>query len=158
MTPDTDFFAKHSGPSTVNEVMTTDVISVAPYSLIEDALSIMLKNKISGLPVLDDNDRLAGVISEFDMLILLSERPEDYSPIALVADYMTTNVKVIKEDTSLDEVVDIFRKTSVRRLPVVRGDKLVGILSRRDLVRVIHKIRQAAAAQPWDPVGQGLTY
>ena len=156
MTP--DLFPSEFGPETVNEIMTTNIISVAPYSLIEDALATMIQNSISGLPVLDDNDELVGVISEFDLLVLLVERPEDYSPVAMVSDFMTPQVKVIKEDTTLEQVVDIFRTTSLRRLPVVRGRKLVGIVSRRDLVRVIHKVRQAAASKPWDPISQGLTY
>lgn len=156
MTSEKNIFAKCDGPKTVNEIMTTDVISVAPYTLIEAALATMLKYKISGLPVIDDDGRLVGVISEFDMLILLSESPEDYSPISLVADYMTTEVMAIKEDTPLDKVVEIFRSMSVRRLPVIRGEKLVGVLSRRDLVHVIHQMRDAA--QPWDRVGEELIY
>lgn len=118
----------------------------------------MIRHSISGLPVLEDGDRLVGMISEFDLLILLNEEPEDYSPISMVVDFMTTEVKVVGEDTPLSDVVDIFRMTAVRRLPVVQGDRLVGILSRRDLIRVIEKMRQAAASQPWNPTAQGLLY
>ena len=75
-----------------------------------------------------------------------------YSPASLVADFMTLDVLTIKEDTPLDKVVAIFRQTSVRRLPVARDDKLVGILSRRDLIRVINEAHALTSTMPWAPV------
>jgi len=136
----------------IKDMMTTPVVSVAPNSLIEDALDVMLKHRISGLPVIDDEGHLVGVISEFDILLLLCEDPEEYNPVAPVVHFMSQTVETIDEETPVTAAVEVFRRMLVRRLPVVKDGVVVGILSRRDLVGVIRDQRKEAFAAPWSDV------
>ncbi len=125
----------------LREVMTEDVVSVAPNSLIEHALDDMLKHEISGRPVIEDG-HLVGVISEFDALNLLLATDGDPHLIIPVAHYMSTDVVSVPEETPLETLAQVFCNLGVRRLPVVRGDRVVGIVSRRDLIRVIRERRR----------------
>ncbi len=129
------------GISSVACVMTTDVISVAPNSLIEDAIDVMIEHAISGLPVIDDG-RLVGMISEYDALNLLLESPSEVGFVAPVVSFMSRDVVSIPLNTPLDTVAHVLQTTGVRRLPVVDGGRVVGIVSRRDLIRVVRELRR----------------
>ena len=99
----------------------------------------MLRHSISGLPVVD-NGRLVGIISDFDALNLLitADEPEMVVPVAR---YMSTEVISVPDDAPLETAAQILRKFGIRRLPVVRDGNLVGVVSRRDLMRVIRDRR-----------------
>jgi len=125
----------------IKDVMAQPVISVAPNSLIEDALDLMLTNSISGLPVVDENKRLVGLISEFDILMLLDEDPDEFRLIEPVVNLMTAEVDTIDEEQPLQTAAKLFWEGSLRRLPVLRKGELVGMVSRRDVVRVIRQER-----------------
>jgi CBS domain-containing protein len=125
---------------TAAEVMTRDVISISPTALIEQAIDVMLARHVSGLAVVDRNGQLVGVISEYDALRLMLENQTWC--IAPVAHYMSTEIVSVPQDASLDVVAQIFRSTGVRRLPVVRDGRMVGIISRRDLMRAIRQRRE----------------
>lgn len=125
----------------IKDVMAQPVISVAPNSLIEDALDLMLTNSISGLPVVDENKRLVGLISEFDILMLLDEDPDEFRLIEPVVNLMTAEVDTIDEEQPLQTAAKLFWEGSLRRLPVLREGELVGMVSRRDVVRVIRQER-----------------
>jgi tRNA nucleotidyltransferase (CCA-adding enzyme) len=127
---------------TLHDVMTTTVVSVAPNSLIEEALDLMLRHGISGLPVVETDGRLVGIISEFDALMLVGQSPEELWPVEPVAYHMTTDVKYVNHDATLAQVVNIFETTPVRRLPVVKDGRLMGIVSRRDLIRLLRQERR----------------
>jgi CBS domain-containing protein len=130
------------GISSVACVMTTDVISVAPNSLIEDAIDVMIEHSISGLPVIDDHGRLVGMISEYDALNLLLEPPSEVGLVAPVVNYMSRDVVSIPLDTPLDAVAHMLQTSGVRRLPIVDEGRVVGIVSRRDLIRVVRELRR----------------
>jgi CBS domain-containing protein len=134
----------------IRDIMNAPVISVAPNALIEEALDLMLTHSISGLPVVDENQRMVGLITEFDALMLLDERPEDFRLIEPVANFMTEEVDTIDEDEPLENAARLFWQDSIRRLPVVRDGELVGMVSRRDLVRVIRQERLQMAMQRRD--------
>lgn len=120
------------------EVMTTTIVTVRPDSTIEDAFERMIRHHVSGLLVMREDGELAGVISEFDLLHLLYELETEKNKIS---DYMTVDVHTVHEDDHLTDVADIFLKYSVRRLPVLRDGKVVGVISRRDLIRFIRDVR-----------------
>jgi CBS domain-containing protein len=107
---------------------------------VEQAIDVMLEHHVSGLPVVDREGQLVGVISEYDALRLMLENQRWC--VAPVAHYMSTEIVSVPEDASLDTVAQIFRSTGVRRLPVVREGCMVGIISRRDLMRVVRQQRQ----------------
>lgn len=133
----------------VRELMTSPVISVAPNALIEDALETMLRHSISGLPVIDEEERLVGIVSEFDTLLLLGESGKDFQPIAPVVHFMTAQVETASEDQTLDDVFRIFARKPVRRLPVVRDGRVVGVISRRDLMRAVRDQRAELSRSAW---------
>jgi len=147
MNPDSS--AAAPAAQTLREVMTTDVVSVAPSTLIEAALDVMLEHEISGLPVIEKG-RLIGIISEFDALRLLLETGEEPELILPVAHYMSTDVMSVPEHTPLETVAQIFRHIKLRRLPVVRDGKVVGIVSRRDLIRVVRERRRSHGFEVFD--------
>jgi CBS domain-containing protein len=127
------------------DVMTKNVISISPTALVEQAIDVMLERQVSGLPVIDRDGQLVGVITEYDALRLMLENQRWC--VAPVAHYMSTEIVSVPEDASLDTVAQIFRSTGVRRLPVVREGRMVGIISRRDLMRVIRQQRQVETEQ-----------
>lgn len=113
------------------DLMTTQVITVEPDDSIRKAIDLMLAHRVSGLPVVEDTGQLLGILSEFDLLELVWEGNPG---TAEVYHYMSRNVHTIDENADLDTVAERFRTLGVRRLPVVSGERLVGIISRHDLL------------------------
>lgn len=141
----------------VREVMTTGVVTVAPTALIVDAIRALVDHKISGLPVIDAEGRLVGVVTEGDLLRRVETgtvktvsrwRRLLTAPGDLAGDYvrahgrrvdevMTRDVASVADDAPLDVVVDAMETRGIKRLPVLRDGRLVGIISRADLIRVL---------------------
>ena len=115
-------------------IMTTDVISVKKNTSIGNAVDLLVENNVTGLPVVDDDMNLVGVISEKDMLSLLSE-PE--SSAGKVEDYMTKDVVSFEQDEDLIAICECLVNNNFRRVPIVDNGRLVGIVSRRDIIRYI---------------------
>ena len=126
----------------VKDIMTTHVVAVAADDSIDRAILLMVKHRISGLPVLDKDGRPAGIVSEFDLLELICEGANDQCK---VCDYMSTPLFGVCEEDSWVAVADVFRAKHIRRLPVLRDGLLVGIVTRHDLM---HAIRDAPANPP----------
>jgi CBS domain-containing protein len=139
------------------DVMTTPVISVTPATRTRDAIELMLTHHLSGLPVLDEEARLVGIVSEGDFVrrselgtekhrsrfiafILGPGRSaHDYtkSHARFIRGVMTEEVIAVTEDTSLEEIVSLMEKHAIKRVPVMRGDNVVGMVSRSDLLRAL---------------------
>lgn len=148
------------------DVMTPNVVTIEPQATILQAVRIMLQNRFSGLPVVNDDGRLVGMVTEGDLLrraetATRRQRPRliEYllGPGRLAADYtrahgrkveeiMTRDPVTVTEDTPLDVVVTKMEKQRIKRLPVMRGEKLVGLVSRANLVRAL-----ASAARDINP-------
>jgi CBS domain-containing protein len=148
----------------VSDVMTRRIVSVMPEATIGHAIRLMLDNHISGLPVIDDKDKLVGIVSEGDFLrrsetgterkrsrwldafLGQSAPANDYvrSHGLKVKEVMTRKPITLQEDTPLDQVVHLMESHRVKRLPVVRGEKVVGIVSRANLMRALASIYRAA--------------
>jgi CBS domain-containing protein len=140
-----------------HQIMTRSVISVAPHTSIVEAANIMLKRHVSGLTVVDDAGKLVGVVSEGDFVrrseIGTGRKRGRWLRFILgpgasasdfvhehgrkVSEVMTASVVTITEDTALAEIVDLMERNNVKRLPVVRGDKVVGIVSRANLLQAV---------------------
>jgi len=110
----------------VSDVMTRDVLTVTPEQPVESAVSLIVEHRITGLPVVDHDRRCVGIVSESDVL---GKRGRT------VAEIMTTDVIAVEEDLSLAEAAEIMLTRRIRRLPVTREGRLVGILTRMDLLR-----------------------
>jgi CBS domain-containing protein len=109
------------------DIMTTNVRTVEASTSVEAAARVMFEQSISGLPVVDENNHLIGVVSEFDVLAKGG---------ATVGDIMTSSVITVGEDTDPETVARMLIEQHIRRLPVVRGGEVVGIISRSDLIRL----------------------
>ncbi len=125
-------------------IMTTHVVAVTVDDTIDHAIHLMIKHRISGLPVVDKQGRAAGIVSEFDLLELICE---GHTENDTVSHFMSSQLFGVVEEDSWVYVADMFREKHVRRLPVLRDDKLVGIITRHDLVHAIRDARQQLRAK-----------
>ena len=114
------------------DIMTKDVISVTKNTPIVRAIELIAKNNITGIPIVDDDMKLIGVLSEKDVLSLFYT-PED--EIKTVNDFMTQPPVFFDEDESLLDVCDCLINHYFRRIPVTSNGKLVGLITRSDIVR-----------------------
>jgi len=148
---------------TVEEIMTRRVITVQPDTPIQEAARLMFTNRVSGLPVVDAGGRVVGIISDGD-LIVRQRRPKvspwwrlffengerlarDYRKLVglTVGDVMTRPALVISPVFGIETAAAILDNRQIRRLPVVQNGRLVGIVSRGDLIKAL-----AASAPPLD--------
>jgi CBS domain-containing protein len=173
------------------DIMTSSVVTVEPGEAVTHAIRLMLQKRISGLPVVNSARRLVGMLTEGDLLrrsetgtqrrrprwleFLLGpgQAAEEYTRThgRKVEEVMTAEPVTVTEETSLDELVHLMEKRQIKRVPVVRGDKLVGIVSRANLVHALASLSRGAkpavqsdaaireqllkdlAQQSWAPVG-----
>ncbi len=149
------------------DIMSTKVVTVSPSTSVRDIAGLMVEKHVSGLPVLNDNGTLVGMVSEGDLL----RRPEigtqkhrrrwvsffsgvdsqarefTKSHALRAGDVMTKQVIHVSEETPLGDVVGLMEKHNIKRLPVLSDGKLVGIVSRVDLLRAL----AARQVQPIPP-------
>jgi len=150
----------------VKNIMTWPVFSIGPDATVLQAVQMMLRHKISGLPVVDADGKLLGIVTEGDLLRRAELSTERHRPNWLnflvgpgrladeyvqthtrkVADVMTPEPYTITESTSLEEVVQLMEKHRIKRLPVVRDTQLVGIVSRATLLHALASLAPAAPA------------
>lgn len=137
------------------DVMNPDVVSVSPNDTVRDLAATLVAHGISAAPVID-NGKLVGIVSEGDLVrrteLGTAERPRSWwlqmlteertlaseyvkANATHVRDVMSENVMTVSEDTSLTEVAKILETKRIKRVPIMRGDQVVGILSRGDLVQ-----------------------
>lgn len=119
----------------VKSIMTTGVITVKADTPIYEALYLLAKNKISGIPAVDGEDKVIGILSEKDVLRILVDKKLDHKKT--VDDYMSRDVICFQEDDSAIDVCKFFIRSNIRRVPIVKDNKLVGILSRADIIPLI---------------------
>jgi CBS domain-containing protein len=142
------------------DVMTQGTVTVDPDASIMHAVDLMLKRRISGLPVVDNTGALIGILTEGDLLRRVElgtqkKRPRWIEfligPGRLASEYvstsgrkvsevMTTPVRTVTEETSLTDVVKIMESNQIKRLPVMHNGRVVGIISRANLLRALASI------------------
>lgn len=121
----------------VKDHMVTEVVTLHPDMEILRASQVLIGSDVSGAPVLDQHGRLVGVLTERDCLRVVLHAGYHGQPGGLVRDYMTKDpVTVTPEDTVL-ELAERFIKDGYRRYPVLDGGRLVGVISRRDVMRAM---------------------
>ncbi len=121
----------------VRQYMATNLLTFVPEMKIAEAVWRLVKQKYTGAPVLDARGKLIGMLSEKDCLRVAVLANTDGAGEALVGDYMTTEVESVTPDTDLLDVAQRFVRAPYKRLPVVEGGKLVGQISRIDVLRAI---------------------
>lgn len=136
------------------DIMTTSVVTVSPETDIAEAVKLMLDRQISGVPVIDDTGRLIGILTEGDLMrraeldtgrqswwINPISSPEQEAKAYVkahglkVKDVMTREVVTINEQEPLDRIAMVFEERGIKRTPVMRSGKVVGIVSRANLLR-----------------------
>jgi len=123
---------------TAKAIMNMHVITVPEGEDIYEAIRIMVLNNITGLPVLRDDGTLAGIISEKDVLRLLYNIEDQPGT---VAKYMTTDVVCFDQEDSLNDIAQSFVTNNFRRVPILSQGKLVGIISRKDIIHHLNTIK-----------------
>ncbi|MEA1960102.1 MAG: CBS domain-containing protein [Bacillota bacterium] len=144
------------------EVMTREVITVGPEEQVEHVAQLLVEHKISGIPVVDKDGEIMGIVTEKDLMVKASEfRMPFYltlfdsiifleNPIRFsnnlkkytavtVKDAMTKKVFTVGEDEELSNIVAIMQRHNINRVPVVRNGKLVGIVTRNDIIKSLVK-------------------
>jgi len=127
----------------VKEIMKTEVITVKRETGIYEAINILVENNITGLPVVNDDMTLAGIISEKDVLRLLYDMEDKPGS---VENFMTEDVISFDQEDSLIDIAESLIKNDFRRVPILEEGKLVGILSRKDVIACILKLRHKSKA------------
>jgi CBS domain-containing protein len=178
-----------------HQIMTRNVITVGPDSSIVDAAKLMLEHHVSGLPVLDRPGRLVGIVSEGDFLRRSEIGTQRRRPRWLqfligpgreakefvqqsgrkVEDVMAREPVTVTEDTQLEELVELMEKYDIKRLPVMRDDRLVGIVTRANLLQAVaslardvpdptadddhirERVTRAIDETHWRPIGLQVT-
>ena len=154
----------------VKDIMTSPVVSIEPDTGIVQAVRIMLQRHISGLPVVDKDGRLVGVVTEGDLLRRAETGTERKRPRWLefllgpghlaeeytrahgrkVSEIMTADPVTATEDTPLEEIVKLMEKRRIKRVPIMRGETVVGIVSRANLLHalagVVREVKPALAS------------
>ncbi len=110
------------------DIMTRDVIWIADDASVQDAIRTLAEYQISGMPVLDRQRRLVGIITEADVLAHSGQ---------YVAQIMTRRVITVTETTPVDHVAQILTSSRIKRVPVMCGTRVAGIVSRADIVRMM---------------------
>jgi CBS domain-containing protein len=118
---------------TVGDVMTANPLTIRPDSLIPKAARIMLENKITALPVLE-NDKLVGILTNSDLLRFILAEFADLKKEIVVRHYMTDEVVTIEKETTLLEAHRLMGTKRIRSLPVIENEQIVGLVTRTDLM------------------------
>jgi CBS domain-containing protein len=178
-----------------HQIMTRHVITVTPGTSIVEAAKLMLDNHLSGLPVVDGGGKLIGIVSEGDFLRRSEIGTQRKRPRWLqffvgpnraaaefvhasgrkVEEVMTRDPLVVTEETTLEEIVRLMEKNRVKRLPVMRNERLVGIVTRANLLQAVasmardvpdptadddhirERIISAISNTDWRPIGLQVT-
>jgi len=142
------------------DIMVKNVITIKQQATIEEIVKTLINNRISGLPVVDDAGNLVGVVTEEDLLhkemgprlpkainILgaiifysgVDIYTEDWKKIMAIqaSEIMTDKVVTISEDAEIQEISELMIQHGIKRIPVVYGDKIVGIVSRADIIKTL---------------------
>ncbi len=112
------------------DIMSKEVVSTRPSCKVEEVTRVLYFHGISGLPVIDDAKRVIGMVTEAD---ILGRRTGQET----VEDIMSAPAFTISEETPLEEIAVLLTDRKIKRVPVVRDDKLIGIVSRADVVRAL---------------------
>lgn len=145
---------------TAKDIMKSEVFTISEDASVQELAKLLAKKKISGAPVVDDQHRVVGIVSEGDLVsqdadihfphyiellgnIIYLESVKKYeeqlekAAASSVRDIMTTDVVTVQKDAEIDEIATLITERQVNRLPVLDGDILIGIITRADVVRAM---------------------
>jgi CBS-domain-containing membrane protein len=114
------------------DIMTTNVVTAKKDLVLTDVIALLLRWHISAMPVVDDDNKMIGIVSEIDLVNMTFD---GNARDTTVEEVMTTNIVSFGPEADLADMVHSFSKNHLRRVPIVKGGKVVGIVSRRDILR-----------------------
>ena len=129
-----------TGASTTRAYMVSDVITVGPDMDIHRAIRVLFENGISGAPVLDDAGDLVGMLSTRDCLKVAFSAGYYRDSGGVVAEFMSPDVETIEANTDIVKVAELFLKSRFRRFPVTSNHRLVGLISRSDVLKALEDL------------------
>lgn len=122
---------------TARDIMTQTVITGKEDMLLTDVIKLLLRWHISGVPIVDDDSKLLGMITEHDVVnFAISGNAAD----TRARQVMTKVIEVLSPDTLFEEVINHFVSGRTRRVPILEDEKVIGIISRRDIIREMDRI------------------
>ena len=121
------------------DIMTRDVITVMPTMTIKQLANALIKNQVSGAPVAGKKGKIIGIVSEAD---IVAKKGKDVKSI------MSKKIVSIDEETPVEKIAQLMMTHHVKRVPVIHGDQLVGIVSRADIVSAIARGEHVAIHTP----------
>jgi CBS domain-containing protein len=120
---------------TAAAIMTGNPVTIHPDAPLKDAIEALLTHQITGLPVTDDDGYLAGIITEFALLAMAYDHDVRRQTVAR---HMTREVICADVNTPLNRVADLFILHRVRQMPVLRNERLAGMISRRSVLQALY--------------------
>ena len=132
-----------TSPIKVKDYMTTNLITFKPDQSVEDVIDSLIKNRISGGPVVNNNNELIGIISEGDCIKQISESRYYNMPLndSSVEKHMVTNVETIDGNMNIFDAASKFLESKRRRFPIVEHGKLIGQISQKDILKAALKLK-----------------
>jgi len=132
-----------TSPIKVKDYMTTNLITFKPDQSVEDVIDSLIKNRISGGPVVNNNNELIGIISEGDCIKQISESRYYNMPLNnnSVEKHMITNVETIDGNMNIFDAASKFLESKRRRFPIVEHGKLIGQISQKDILKAALKLK-----------------
>ena len=131
---------------TASDYMTTNVITFNADQEITDVTETIIKRKISGAPVVNNEEEIIGIITEKDCLrVIYDEKYHNLFPNqGKVTNYMSKKVVTVDYNIKINELASLFMKSNFRRYPVLKNGKMVGVISRRDVLKACKKIKKTS--------------
>ncbi len=126
---------------TAREIMKEDVVTINLESSLEEAIDLMLLQEISGLPVTDNEGHLVGIVTEFALLAIVYDEKIRQETIS---EHMTADVLTIEADDPISKIADMCIVHRVRRVPVMENGRIVGMISRRDVLKALYEAKAPA--------------
>ncbi len=124
----------------VKDYMSASLVSFSPDMDILKAISLLVEHGISGGPVLDKQGNLVGELSEGDCLKVALQTSYHSESAGTVAEYMHTETKTVDADTNIADIAEMFLRDGYRRYPVMKDNRLVGQISRHDVLRALESL------------------
>ncbi|MEE8334445.1 MAG: CBS domain-containing protein [Alphaproteobacteria bacterium] len=124
----------------VDNYMSTELVTFAPDFDLHHAIKLLLARGISGAPVVDDTGRLVGILTKRDCLKLAFSASYHKEWAGKVSEYMTRDVEAVEAGTDIVEVAELFLTKPFHRFPVMQNDRLVGVITRHDILQALDKL------------------
>jgi CBS domain-containing protein len=135
----------------VRDYMSGKLLTFSPQTDVLDAIHQLVRHRIAGAPVIDDHGNLVGMLSELDCMMIALNAGYHGERGGPVAEYMTEETETVDADMSIIDLAQRFLESGFRRYPVVKDNRLIGQISRRDVLRALGEISAAGNKPPHTP-------